>query len=350
MPFARGKLWLNKFIMNTTTTKSDQAEALDLHGSQALIDALKLAEEPKEAIALEATGKLNQVDAPELTSASALVESLEANELLDSLQQGNAESSEGTSSAGPNLSLQRKPDAPGFTIEGSLEFVNFETMSRAERLSAFENKIRPLIRRYEAGMYQMHTRLKTLDNDLEMRFKHNPINHVEKRIKAPRSIMEKMQRRGYPLTIDSLKENVLDIAGIRVVANYVDDVYSLVKLLFSQDDLQILKVKDYIAHPKENGYRSLHVVLRVPVYLTDGKHMVPVEIQFRTIAMDFWASLEHALRYKGAAEVTAIDMASELKNCADMIEDVEERMQILMRAVRTTEELELSKQDTDLVK
>ncbi len=349
MAFGCGKLWLNKFIMNMTTTKSDQAEALDLRGSQAHIDAFKLAGEPKKSIALEATGKLNQADVPELASAIALAESLEANELIDTLQQGSSESSE-ASSAGPNLSLQRKPDAPGFTIEGSLEFVNFESMSPAERLSAFEHKIHPLIRRYEAGMYQMHTRLKTLDNDLEMRFKHNPINHVEKRIKTPRSIMEKMQRRGYPLTIDSLKENVLDIAGIRVVANYVDDVYSLVKLLFAQDDLQILKVKDYIAHPKENGYRSLHVVLRVPVYLTDGKHMVPVEIQFRTIAMDFWASLEHALRYKGAAEVTAIDMASELKNCADMIEDVEERMQILMRAVRTTEELELSKQDTELVK
>ena len=334
--------------MNMTTTKSDQAEVLDLAANQARTDAFELLGEPKKAIAHEATEKLNQTETSDLASVITLAETLETNELMGTLNQGSTDSSE--SAPKPNLSLQRKPDAPGFTIEGSLEFVNLETMSQAERLSAFEHKIHPLIRRYEAGMYQMHTRLKTLDNDLEMRFKHNPINHVEKRIKTPRSIMEKMQRRGYPLTIDSLKENVLDIAGLRVVANYVDDVYSLVKLLFAQDDLQILKVKDYIARPKENGYRSLHVVLRVPVYLTDGKHMVPVEIQFRTIAMDFWASLEHALRYKGSAEVTAIDMASELKNCADMIEDVEERMQILMRAVRTTEELELSKQDTDLVK
>ncbi len=283
------------------------------------------------------------------TTKSDQADLLETSDLIDSLHQ-QAQGTPAENSLQTNLSLQPKPDAPGFNIDGSLEFMKLETLSSAERLSAFENVLRPLIRRYEAGMHQMHTRLKTLDNDLEVRFKHNPINHVEKRIKSPRSIMEKMQRREYPLTIESLKENVLDIAGLRVVANYVDDVYSLVKLLFAQDDLEIIKVKDYIAHPKENGYRSLHVALKVPVYLTDGKHMVPVEIQFRTIAMDFWASLEHALRYKGAAEVTAIDMASELKNCADMIEDVEERMQILMRAVRTTEELELSKQATEFTK
>ena len=231
----------------------------------------------------------------------------------------------------------------GSRVKNDSDLSHLADLSAAERLSQFEHVIAPLMRRYEAGMYQMATRLKTLDNDLEVRFKHNPINHIEKRIKTPRSIYEKMERRGYPMTIESLKANVLDVAGLRVVASYVDDVYSLVKLLFSQQDLEIIKVKDYIANPKENGYRSLHVALKVPVYLTDGMHMVPVEIQFRTIAMDFWASLEHALRYKGAAEVKAIDMASELKNCADMIEDVEQRMQILMRAVRTTEELELSK-------
>lgn len=227
----------------------------------------------------------------------------------------------------------------------SSDFSNLADLSPAERLSAFEHAIARLMRQYEAGMRQMATRLEILNQDLEMRFKHNPINHIETRVKTPESIYEKMQRRGYPMTLDSLRENVLDIAGLRVVTSYIDDVYSLVKLLFQQDDLQIIKVKDYIAKPKENGYRSLHVVLKVPVYFCDSKHMVPVEIQFRTVAMDFWASLEHTLRYKGAAEVTAIDMAGELKHCADMIEDVEQRMQIMMHAVRTTAEVELSAQD-----
>ena len=227
----------------------------------------------------------------------------------------------------------------------TVDFSDYANLSAAERLSAFEHVLAPLMKQYQAGMKQMATRLEILNEDLEMRFKHNPINHIEMRVKTPKSIYEKMQRRGYDMNLASLRENVLDIAGIRVVTSYIDDVYSLVKLLLSQDDLEVIKIKDYIAHPKENGYRSLHVALKVPVYFCDAKHMVPVEIQFRTVAMDFWASLEHTLRYKGAAEVTAIDMAGELKHCADMIEDVEQRMQILMHAVRTTAEVELSSQD-----
>lgn len=227
----------------------------------------------------------------------------------------------------------------------SIDFSDYAKLSTAERLSAFEHILAPLLKQYQAGMKQMATRLEILNEDLEMRFKHNPINHIETRLKAPKSIYEKMQRRGYDMNLASLRENVLDIAGLRVVTSYIDDVYSLVKLLLAQDDLEVIKIKDYIAHPKENGYRSLHVALKVPVYFCDAKHMVPVEIQFRTVAMDFWASLEHTLRYKGAAEVTAIDMAGELKHCADMIEDVEQRMQILMHAVRTTAEVELSSQE-----
>lgn len=235
--------------------------------------------------------------------------------------------------------------ATSATSVDAVDFSDYVNMSAAERLSAFEHVLAPLMKQYQAGMKQMATRLEILNEDLEIRFKHNPINHIETRVKTPKSIYEKMQRRGYDMNLVSLRENVLDIAGIRVVASYIDDVYSLVKLLLAQDDLEVIKIKDYIAHPKENGYRSLHVALKVPVYFCDAKHMVPVEIQFRTVAMDFWASLEHTLRYKGAAEVTAIDMAGELKHCADMIEDVEQRMQILMHAVRTTAEVELSSQD-----
>ena len=124
---------------------------------------------------------------------------------------------------------------------------------------------------------------------------------------------------------------------MRVIVSYIDDVYAMVKVLSMQDDLKIVKVKDYIAHPKPNGYRSLHVIVKVPVYFLDRKQYVPVEIQFRTVAMDFWASLEHTLKYKQDVQLEGIDMCDELKNCSEIIQDVERRMQILMHAVQTTD-------------
>jgi putative GTP pyrophosphokinase len=209
--------------------------------------------------------------------------------------------------------------------------------------SLFLAASRSLFKRYDAAIRQARTRIEILDADLESRFKRNPIHDIATRLKSPKSTYEKMVRRGYPLTLESLEKNVLDVAGVRVVVSYIDDVYVLLKVLLAQDDLELVKLKDYIANPKPNGYRSLHVVVKVPVYFLDRKQMVPVEIQIRTIAMDFWASLEHTLKYKGAAEVESIDMVGELKHCATMIEDVEQRMQIMMHAVRSTEEAELAK-------
>ena len=202
----------------------------------------------------------------------------------------------------------------------------------------FEDAVTPMLRKYDAAMREMCTRLESLDADLETSFKRNPIRNIENRRKSIKSIYEKMLRRGYPVTLASVDEHLWDIAGVRVIASYVGDVYILAQFLLAQDDLEIVTVKDYVADPKPNGYRSLHVVVKVPTYFLDQKLMVPVEVQFRTIAMDFWASLEHTLKYKGAAEVTGIDMAGELKYCATMIEEVEERMQIMMDAVQTTEE------------
>ena len=134
-----------------------------------------------------------------------------------------------------------------------------------------------------------------------------------------------------------MEENILDIAGMRVIVSYIDDVRALVKVLSLQDDLQIMKVKDYITNPKPNGYRSLHIIVKVPVYFLDRKQYVPVEIQLRTIAMDFWASLEHTLKYKQDVKLEGIDMFDELKDCSDIIQDVERRMQILMHAVETSD-------------
>lgn len=126
---------------------------------------------------------------------------------------------------------------------------------------------------------------------------------------------------------------IMDIAGVRIICSYIHDVYDLLDLLKRQDDLEVVEIKNYIANPKPNGYRSLHVIVRIPVYFMDSKQMIPVEVQLRTIAMDFWASLEHDLKYKAVREVEGIDSYDELRDCSRIIEDVEARMQILARAL-----------------
>ncbi len=142
---------------------------------------------------------------------------------------------------------------------------------------------------YEGAMYEISTKLEILDSEFQVRFSHNPIHHMERRLKSLNSILGKLQRRNLPLTVDAIKDNLFDVAGVRVICNYRDDVYSVANYLSAQSDIQVLRVKDYIKNPKQNGYRSLHVIYAVPVFLSSGPHYTPVEVQFRTIAMDYWA-------------------------------------------------------------
>lgn len=230
------------------------------------------------------------------------------------------------------------------------EATSEQIRAAADRYQIFEHASKSLFKKYEAAILEMKTRFEILDADLEFRFNRNPIHHIETRLKKPRSVFEKLIRYEKPLTLESMEENVLDIAGLRVIATYIDDVYALVKVLSMQDDLEIIKVKDYIANPKPNGYRSLHIIVKIPIYFLDRKQYVPVEIQFRTIAMDFWASLEHTLKYKKNRELEGIDMYDELKNCSDIIKDVEHRMQILMHAVQTNDVEEAARQRRDQLK
>lgn len=230
------------------------------------------------------------------------------------------------------------------------EATSEQIRAAADRYQIFEHASKSLFKKYEAAILEMKTRFEILDADLEFRFNRNPIHHIETRLKKPRSVFEKLIRYEKPLTLESMEENVLDIAGLRVIASYIDDVYALVKVLSMQDDLEIIKVKDYIANPKPNGYRSLHIIVKIPIYFLDRKQYVPVEIQFRTIAMDFWASLEHTLKYKKNRELEGIDMYDELKNCSDIIKNVEHRMQILMHAVQTNDVEEAARQRRDQLK
>ena len=150
-------------------------------------------------------------------------------------------------------------------------------------------------------------------------------------------IRDRLERYGKEPTLENMEKYIMDIAGVRVICSYIHDVYNLLELLRKQDDLAIVTVKDYIKNPKPNGYRSLHVIVRIPVYFLDKKEYIPVEVQLRTIAMDFWASLEHDLKYKAVSEVEGIDSYDELKDCSRIIEDVEARMQILARALEMEE-------------
>lgn len=204
---------------------------------------------------------------------------------------------------------------------------------QVQRLREIEHETRSLLQKYRAAMKQMKVRLEILDQDLKLRHSRSPVHHIESRLKTPNSIMEKLERYGKPVSIESMSENIMDIAGLRVICSYIQDVYNLYECLQDQDDLKVVTVKDYIESPKENGYRSLHLIVKIPVYFLDQKEDIPVEIQLRTIAMDFWASLEHDLKYKAVREIKGINTVDELKECSRIIEDVEARMQILSRAL-----------------
>ena len=205
-----------------------------------------------------------------------------------------------------------------------------------DRYEEFTNEMHSVLQKYEAAMREMVVRFEILDRDLSLRRNRNPIHHIESRIKSPLSIYDKLLRYGKEPTISNLEEYLMDVAGVRVICSYVNDVKSLMGLLRRQDDLEIVRIKNYIEKPKPNGYRSLHAIVRIPVYFLDSKEMVPVEVQIRTIAMDYWASLEHDLKYKSIADTKDLDIATELKACASTIEDIEKRMQVLANALDAT--------------
>lgn len=187
-------------------------------------------------------------------------------------------------------------------------------------------EFRVLMQVYEAGIQTVKTRLQTLDAEFHAKYDYNPIHHIESRLKEPQSIFEKLQRLGIPMTMDGMQRCLTDIAGVRVICNYIDDAENIAELLLRQDDVELVKKSDYIQHPKESGYRSLHIVITVPVYLSDHTQRVPVEVQIRTIAMDCWASLEHHLGYKTAGVIPE-DLRYRLKICALAIAEVDAEMQ-----------------------
>ena len=178
---------------------------------------------------------------------------------------------------------------------------------------------------YESALKEINTKIDILNQEFVHVHNYNPIEHVKSRIKSPESIVRKLKKLGFEATIDNMMMHLNDIAGIRIICSFTSDIYQIAKMIANQDDVMVLQVKDYMKHPKPNGYKSYHMVVSLPIFLSDGPVHTTVEIQIRTIAMDFWASLEHKIYYKYEGNAPA-QMYEELKDCADIVEQLDAKM------------------------
>lgn len=186
---------------------------------------------------------------------------------------------------------------------------------------------RQMMTYYRCALREVETKFRVLDDQFSMYYDRNPIESIETRIKSQSSVLKKLKRRNLPLTLESMQNNLFDIAGIRVIGSFQDDIYMLSDLLIQQDDVHLIEKKDYIAHPKPNGYRSLHLIIEIPIFLANEKRWIPVEVQFRTIAMDLWATLEHKLRYKKNLSQERLDeIAQDLLDAAEICAQLDEKM------------------------
>ena len=191
-----------------------------------------------------------------------------------------------------------------------------------------ETEFRQMMMMYSCAIKEIKTKLQVLNDELSIKRQRNPIEFIKTRVKQPDSIASKLRRKGYPVTVQSVFENLSDVAGVRVICAFIDDIYKVADMLTAQDDIELIKRKDYIKNPKMNGYRSLHLIIEVPVFFSDHKEQIRVEVQIRTIAMDFWASLEHQLKYKKDID-GAESIMYELRACADVINRTDYHMQSL---------------------
>ncbi|MBR5798847.1 MAG: GTP pyrophosphokinase family protein [Lachnospiraceae bacterium] len=208
------------------------------------------------------------------------------------------------------------------------EIVAFSDVMAMEWIARRGAEIERLMAYYRCAMMEIETKFKVLDQEYSLQHDRNPINDIKTRLKRMASIKEKLERKGLPFTMEAIEENLNDVAGIRVVCSFADDVYTLADALLKQDDITLIKKKDYIKAPKKSGYRSLHLVVAVPIFLENEKRPMKVEIQLRTIAMDCWASLEHQLKYKKDRTFTKA-MESELLLCAELSTQLDEKMDSL---------------------
>lgn len=192
--------------------------------------------------------------------------------------------------------------------------------------------MRELMTCYKCALMEIETKFKVLNEEFSIDGETNPVESIKSRIKSPESIMEKLVRKGHPISLESVEQHLNDVAGIRVVCSLESDVYMLAEALLRQDDVRLIERKDYIANPKENGYRSLHLIVSTPVHFHDHTKWMKVEVQLRTLAMDVWASLEHKICYKKDHESLPSNASEELLECARLSAEIDARMQALKDA------------------
>ena len=208
-------------------------------------------------------------------------------------------------------------------------------------LDVFQQNMMPinqLMSYYRCAIMEVETKFKVLNEQFSLQYDRNPIETIKTRLKSPEGIVKKLTRKNYPITLESIEKNINDIAGVRVICSFPEDIYLLADCLLQQDDVTLIEIKDYSKKPKESGYRSLHLIIEVPIFLQNEKKNMKVEVQLRTIAMDFWASLEHKLRYKKNIPQQEADvLAEELVECAKISAELDSRMeQIRNRIVQNS--------------
>ncbi len=205
---------------------------------------------------------------------------------------------------------------------------NFLSGRTEEELVEMMNRTKTLMAYYRCAMYEIETKFRVLNEQFSLRHERNPIESIKTRIKSIESIQGKLERKNLPFTNEAVEENLNDIAGVRVICGFLEDIYLLADCLIQQDDVKLIKMKDYIKNPKPNGYRSLHLIVEIPIFLAEEKKYVRVEVQLRTIAMESWANLEHRLRYKKELDEDVLtETANELSECASISNLLDMKMQ-----------------------
>lgn len=206
-----------------------------------------------------------------------------------------------------------------------------EKIINDEFLDVIQKNMQPmneLMAYYRCAIMEVETKFKVLDEQFSLQYDRNPIEGIKSRLKSTDGILRKLNRKGFPFTLESIQENIKDVAGVRVICSFPEDIYMLADCLLKQDDIKLIEMKDYIKNPKKSGYRSLHLIIEVPIFLQNEKKPMKVEVQLRTIAMDFWASLEHKLRYKKNIAQNEIEiLEKELVECSEISAALDRRME-----------------------
>lgn len=223
------------------------------------------------------------------------------------------------------------------TMSMDLDIDDLLQSENPEKLVEQTKPFMRLMSQYTCAIMEVETKIRVLNEEFKTTYQRNPIETIKSRIKAPVAIVEKLKRKGIEVSLENIEKYLTDVAGIRVICSFPEDIYNVAELIEKQDDIRIVKKKDYIKNPKPNGYRSLHLILEIPIFLAEGKKLMKVEVQFRTIAMDFWASLEHKLAYKHDIRNQKL-ISSELKSCAEIISSVDYRMQEIRKQIEERQE------------